>query len=689
MPAVGTYRPSEIRNIVLLGHSSAGKTTLAEAMLHKSGIITRMGSVDDANTISDFEPEAKLHKHSTSSTLLYATHAGTEINLIDTPGYPDFIGQALAALPAVETAVIVVNAEAGIEVNTRRLYHAAGEMGLARMIVINKIDKAPDGLEALVEQLKDAFGPTLHCINLPKDYGRDVVDCFDLDRGTTDFGDVRKIHEEIIEATVEVDDQEMEKYLSGESIPLAELRTCFIKAMNAGHVVPILFTSAKNEVGVDDLLHILVEDVPSPANAKPKRLRCGEGDAAETIEVACDVEKPLLAHVFKVTTDPYVGKLAMVRILQGKMDNNTFFICSGSGHDKKPHKTGHVLKVEGRDHPELNAVACAGDIVALAKVEDIHVDNILHDPATVNRWHPIAPKYPTPMFSLAIEPKARGDEVKISGALHKLTEEDPTFRSTHDTQTHEIVIHGLGDLHLRITLEKMKNRFGLDVLTHAPKIPYKETITSKAEGHYRHKKQSGGAGQFGEVFLRVEPLDRGMGFEFANEVFGGTIPGQFIPSVEKGVRDILEEGAIAGYPVQDLKVIITDGKHHPVDSKEIAFRTAGKYALKDAITKARPALLEPVVHMEITTPDTHVGDITGDLNGRRGRVTGVDTLAGGMALIRAIAPLAEVMTYNNQLRSVTSGQGSFVMEFSHYDVVPPNVQAKIVGSYKPALDANV
>jgi elongation factor G len=663
MPAVGSYRPGDIRNIVLVGHGGAGKTTLAEAMLHRCGLITRMGSVEEANTASDFEPEAKTHKHSTSSTLLFTTFDGKEINLLDTPGYPDFIGQALAALPAVETAVIVVNAESGIEVNTRRLYHAAGEMGLARMIVINKIDKVlgaggagTSRLEELVALLKESFGPELHCVNLPKDYGRDVVDCFDEDHGATDFGDVKTIHQEMVESVVEIDDAEMEKYLAGEPIPLEALRACFIKAMNAGHVVPILFTAAKAEVGVDDLLHILAQDVPSPAIAKPRRLqRQVEDGKTETVEIACDADQPLIAHVFKVTTDPYVGKLAMIRILQGRMDNNTMFIC---GDEKKAHKTGHVLKVEGRDHPELNAVAYAGDLVALAKVEDIHVDQILHDPSTVNQWRPIAPKYPTPMFSLAIEPKTRGDDVKISGALAKLSEEDPTFRVTHDHQTHELVVHGLGDLHLRVMLEKMKNRFNLEVITKPPKIAYRETITAKAEGHYRHKKQTGGAGQFGEVYLRVEPLERGQGYEFVNDIFGGTIPGQYIPSVEKGVKDILENGAIAGYPVQDVRVIITDGKYHPVDSKDIAFRTAGKYALKDAITKARPSLLEPIVNMEITVPERQVGDITGDLNGRRGRINGVDTLPGGMSLIRAIAPLAEVMTYNNQLRSVTDRKAS-------------------------------
>jgi elongation factor G len=682
MPAVASYRPTDIRNIVLVGHGGAGKTTLAEAMLHRCGAITRMGSVDDGNTASDFEPEAKQHKHSTSTTLLFASHENRQINIIDTPGYPDFIGQALAALPAVETAVIVVNAETGIEINTRKMFQAAGDLGLARMIVINKIDKLEDAtrLEELVEALKETFGAELHCINLPKDYRRDVVDCFDQDHGATDFGDIKVIHQEMVESVVEVDDAKMETYLSGGQIGLDELRACFVKAMNMGHVVPILFTAAKLEVGIDDLLHILVEDAPSPATGRMKRLKKGEGETAEVVEIPCDADKPLVAHVFKVTTDPYIGKLAMLRILQGKMDGNTQFIC---GDEKKAHKAGHVLKVEGRDHPEMTSVAYAGDLVALAKVEDIHPDQIAHDPAAPNEWKAVPPKYPTPMFALAIEPKARGDEVKISGALHKLSEEDPTFRWTHDPATHEIVIHGVGELHLRVTLEKMKNRFNLEVTTKPPKIAYKETITAKADGHYRHKKQTGGAGQFGEVYLRVEPMDRGAGFEFVNDVFGGSIPSQYIPSVEKGVHDILANGAIAGYPVQDIRVVVTDGKHHPVDSKDIAFRTAGKYALKDAITKARPAILEPIVNMEITVPEKYVGDITGDLNGRRGRISTVDTLAGGMTVIRAVAPLAEVMTYNNQLRSVTSGQGSFLMEFSHYDVMPPQAQAKIIAAYKP------
>lgn len=679
MPAtIGSYKPEDIRNIVLTGHGASGKTTLAEALLHRCGMITRMGTIAEANTQSDFEPEAREHKHSTSSVILFATAQSREINLIDTPGFPDFIGQTLAALPAVETAIIVVNAQLGIETNTRRLFHAAGEMGLARMIVINKIDLVDASqLEELVAELKETFGAELHCINLPKDHGRDVVDCFDLASGNTDFGNVREIHQEMIESVVEMNEKEMEKYLAGEQIDPAELKSSFVEAMNAGHVVPILFTAAKTGVGVDDLIHILVEEAPSPASARAKKLKKNDGSI---VEIPCRADAPLLAHVFKVTTDPYVGKLAMVRLLQGKMDSSTPFLC---GQEKKSHKGGHILKVEGRDHPEYASMACAGDIIALAKIEDIHVDQIIHDPSINETYQPLLAKYPIPMFSLAVQPKSHGDEVKVAACMAKLAEEDPTFKYVHDPITHELVISGVGELHLRVMLEKMKNRFSLDVTTKPPRVAYRETITSKAEGHYRHKKQTGGAGQFAEVYLRVEPLNRGDGFEFVNDVFGGSIPTQFIPSVEKGVRDILENGAVAGYPVQDIRVIVYDGKHHPVDSKDIAFRTAGRLALREAITKARPALLEPVVNLEITAPERHLGDITSDLNSKRGRVIGVDSQPGGMAVIRAAAPLAELTSYNSQLRSVTGGQASFVMEPSHYDVVPPPVQQKIMAEYKP------
>jgi elongation factor G len=679
MTKVPQVRSQDLRNIVLVGHGGAGKTTLAEAILHRSGAITRLGSIEEESTTSDFEPEAKLHKHSTNSTLLFATADGREVNLIDTPGHPDFVGLALAALPAVETAVVVVNGAAGIEFNTRRLFHAAGEAGLARMVVVNKIDMDPKRLPSLVSELKAAFGAELHCINLPTKNGADVVDCFDRDAGQADFLDVTKVHQELVESTVEIDDAELEKYLAGKKVALPDLRKTFVKAMVSGHVVPILFTNAKTGAGIEDLMHILVEEAPSPANGRPRRLRQGE----KLVEIPCDADAPFLAHVFKVTSDPYLGQVAMLRILQGKLDGTTPFIC---GADKKPRRAGHVLKVEGREHPELEAQAYAGDLVAVAKIEDVHVNQVLHDPSITVDYAPVLPAFPTPMVSLAIAPKNRNDEVKLGQALQKLVEEDPTFTFAHDGGTTELVVSGVGELHLRVALEKLRNRSNVDVATKQPTIAYKETITGKAEGHYRHKKQTGGAGQFGEVFLRMEPLPRGTGVQFASEVFGGSIPTQYIASVQKGVDDALARGQLAGFPVVDVKVTVTDGKSHPVDSKDVAFRTAGKFAVRDAFEKARPVLLEPVVNLEITAPEANMGDITGHLKVHRGRVMGMETMPGGQAVVRAQAPLAEVATFSTQLRSFTGGQGSYVMELSHYDPVPPPTQAKIAASRKPKAE---
>lgn len=675
MSKVPGFQPAAICNIVLLGHTGAGKTTLAEAILHRCGAITRAGTIDDATTTSDFEPEARAHHHSTSSTLLFGTTAGREINLIDTPGSPELIGHALSALPAVEIGVIVVNANAGVELGTRHLFHAAGEAGLARMVVVNRIDENPAGLPALVEQLRAAFGPELHCINLPSGGGTDVVDCFDHDAGAADFGSVAEVHKEMLESTIEIDDGDLERYLSGETIDLPKLRADFVEAMNRGHVVPILFTCATREVGVDDLLHILVEEGPSPVTGRPRRVSRG----GELVEIACDPARPLVAHVFKVTTDPYLGKLAMVRLLQGQLDGTTPFVVSGT---KKPLKAGHLLKVQGRNHFELASGAFAGDLIAIAKLDELHVDTILHDPAGADDLAAARPTYPVPMYSLAVVLKNKADEVKLSTAMARLVEEDPTLRASQDPQTHELVLSGIGELHLRITLEKLKNRFGLDVTARQPTIAYRETISARAEGHFRLKKQTGGAGQFAEVFLRVEPLPRGSGYEFVDDVFGGAIPSQYIPSCDKGCQDALEHGVVAGFPVQDVKVTVYDGKSHPVDSKDAAFRTAAKFAMKAAMERASPVLLEPIVALQIIVPDKHTGDITGDLKNRRGQVVGVD-MSDAMTIVRAQAPLSEFGRYAGQLRAMTGGQGSFVMELSHYDVVPHLVQQKLAAERKP------
>jgi elongation factor G len=683
-----SYTTGDIRNVVFVGHGGSGKTSLIDAMLTASGTIKHKVSVTDGSSFSDFEREEKEHGHSIYSALLHVDHLGKRINIIDTPGSPDLIGHAIAAMPAVETVAVVINAQSGIEVVTRRMMEIAHSRNLPRAIIINRIDQPELDLEALVGQIQDTFGHECLPINLPTGGNKAVVECLLNKNGESDILSVSGAHTAMLDQIVELDDKLMEQYLGGTEPNYEVLHAPFERAMDEAHVVPILFTDAKSGIGIVELLDSIAKHFPSPEEGNPRpflsfRGSAGTGQPQEEypFEYRNDPSKPLLAHVFKVTTDPYVGKLAVFRVHQGK--------CSGQsqiymGHNKKAVKLGHVFHLQGKEHREANEII-AGDIGAVAKIDEIHTNDVLHDDHALDSVHLRPLTFPTPMFGLAITPKARGDEQKLSMQLAKIAEEDPTFRWVTDRQTHEVVINGIGELHLRLVLEKLAHR-GLHVDTKPPKIAYRETIMTKAEGHHRHKKQTGGAGQFGEVFLRVEPLERGKGFEFVNEVFGGTIPGQFIPAVEKGVRDLLDQGVVAGYPLQDVRVCVTDGKHHPVDSKEVAFRAAGKFAFKEAVLKAKPVLLEPIVNMEVTAPEDKMGTITGDLSGKRGRIQGTDVLPGGMAQIRATAPLAEVMQYQSQLKSVTGGQGSFAMEFSHYEPVPPQVQQQIASQYKPKAE---
>ena len=685
-----TYTTADLRNVLFCGHGGSGKTSLIDAILYESKTVGHKGSPATGNSSSDFEKEEKEHKHSIYSSLLHADHAGKRINIIDTPGSPDLIGAAIACLPAVETVAIVINATSGIEVVTRRMWEAAKNQKLPRALIINHIDAPEVKLESLVESIRETFGTECLPINLPSNGGKKVVECLLNTEGEADFDTVKRCHAAMLDQIVEMDENLMEKYLGGEEPDYAALHAPFEKAMDEGHVVPILFVDAKNGVGVTDLLDAIAQHFPSPEEGNPEPFMIGEGENEKAFNYINDVRSPLLAHVFKVTSDPFVGKLAIFRVHQGKISGQSQVFL---GHNKKAIKLGHVFHLQGKEHKEADQII-AGDIGAVAKIEEIHPNDVLHDDHALDSVHLKSLTYPTPMYGLAITPKARGDEQKLSGLLQKIAEEDPTFKWHTDRQTHEVVINGLGELHLRLVLEKLKNR-GLQVDTKPPKIAYRETIQLKAEGHHRHKKQTGGAGQFGEVFLRIEPLEKdsparkdkgGSGLEIVNEIFGGTIPGQFIPAVEKGIHDLIDQGVIAGYPLQDVKVAITDGKHHPVDSKEVAFRTAGKMAFKDAVLKAKPVLLEPIVNMEVTVPEDKMGAITGDLSGKRGRIQGTDILPGGMAQVKAQAPLSEVMQYQSQLKSVTGGQGSFAMELSHYDPVPPQIQQQIASQYKPKAE---
>ncbi len=669
----------DIRNVVLLGHGGSGKTSLAEAMLHKTGATSRLGSVDDKTSTCDFYDEEKEHHHSILSAIVHVEHAGKLINIIDTPGYPDFTGPAITSIPAAETAILVIGATAGIETNTRKMFQLAREANKPVVIVINKMAAENVEMGELIGTIQETFGSQCRCANLPGADKNSVIDCLVNADGDSPVADVAQAHTDLIESVIEADDALMERYLGGEEIGADQVASVFVKALNAGTVMPIVFTEARNEVGITELLDVIARYTPSPIEAAPAKLVAGE----TTTEVKADSNGPLAGLVFRVGFDPRSNmKYSTIRVFSGTLKSDTNMMYND---EKKGLRPGHVLKSQGGEHAEVPA-GVAGDLVTLAKIEELRVGDLVHDGRVHGRF--VMPPVPQPMFSLALEPASRGDEQKIGGALERLSEEDLCFKTTRDPQTKELVAQGLGELHLRIVLEKMEKRFKLAVHTKEPKIPYRETITGKAEGHYRHKKQTGGAGQFGEVYLRVEPAERNSDppMQFSWDIFGGSIPGQFEPAIIKGINDVMQTGVVAGYPLQDIKVSVYDGKYHPVDSKEVAFRAAGKGAFIDAISKAKPALLEPIVNMEVTIPAENVGDITGDLSSKRGRVVGQEMLPGNFIVIKAQVPLAEVTQYTSQLKSVTGGRGSYAMTLSHYEPVPPNVQQQIVAAHKKAQE---
>jgi elongation factor G len=669
-----------IRTIALVGHGGAGKTTLLEALLGRTGAISAQGSVEKGSTVCDYDPMEKAHRHSLKLAVCHATHADTRIHLLDTPGYPDFMGQAMCALDAVETTAIVVNAQNGIELTTGRMMHWAQHRQLCRMIIVNKIDAENLDLPRLLTDIQNAFGKECLPINLPADGGKRVVDCFFNPGGDADFSSVADAHRALVDQVVEVDEELMSVYLEQGEVSPEQLHDPFEKALREGHLVPVCFVSARTGAGVAELLDVFVKLMPNPKEGNPPLFVKGEGAQAQPFRSEPDPSKHVLAHVFKVEMDPFMGKLGVFRIHQGTVTPETQLYI---GDYRKPFKVSHLYMLQGKTLEPATA-GVPGDICAVTKVEDIAFDAVLHDAADDDHIHLKPLEFPHAVFGLAIRPKKRGDEQKLADALHKLAAEDPVLRVEHDQSTHEAVIRGLGEIHLRRVLEKMAERFGIEVDTHPPTIPYRETISAKAEGHHRHKKQTGGAGQFGEVYLRIEPLGRGEGFQFADESKGGVIPNQFIPAVEKGVRSVLENGAVAGFPMQDVRVVVFDGKTHPVDGKEVAFIAAGKKAFLDAVAKARPIVLEPIVNIELTIPDSTMGDITGDLSSKRGQVTGTETARGGMVTVVGRIPLSELTNYQSRLKSVTGGQGSYTLEFSHYEPVPPNVQQQLMAAYKPA-----
>jgi elongation factor G len=712
---MSSKRAEEIRNLALAGHRASGKTSLADALLFAAKAVERKGSVDDGTSVSDFDEEEKAHRFSIDTSILHLEHAGKHVNLLDTPGAPDFIGNALCALAAVENVVIVISATNGVEVNTRRMFAEAGKRGLARMIVINKLDAENlEPFEELYGSIRETFGKACVLFNAPINPGPNfsgVVCLLDpppagLSGVPIDFAAARS---QLLDAVVEADEALMERYLAEEPISHDDLVHALPKALKAGTLIPIFCTSAKKGIGIAEVLEAVDEYSLCPTLAAP-RVAVREGAAGGEVTLAVDDAGEMVGQVFKNVSDKFVGNLSYVRIFSGTYKADQSLI---NARTERGGRSGGLVMVQGAKTIPITE-ASAGDVVAVSKIEDLHVGDTVGTGARPPRLP--EPTFPTPLYGLAVQPKARGDEQKISGSLAKIANEDPTFKVSRDAQTHELVITGMSQLHLDVMRERLKRRFGLEVLTHEPKVPYRETITAPGEGQHRHKKQSGGRGQFGEVHMRVFPLPREIktkeqffeqfanksrfeklredhchydpehNFGFVDTIVGGTIPNQFIPACEKGCKELLERGALAGYRMQDVCVEVYFGKYHDVDSSEAAFKTAARIAFKNSFLSARPVLLEPIVHLEVTVPSKFTGAILGDLNTKRARIENQDSLPGDLVVIIGMAPLAEMMRYKAGLDSITAGAGSYSMDFSHYDQVPGNVQQAIVKSAKVAAD---
>jgi elongation factor G len=679
------YATEQIRNVALVGHAGSGKTTLTETLLFQAGELGSPGSVEKGNTVSDYDPLEQSHQHSINTSVVKLDYRDTHINLIDCPGYPDFLGTTISALAAVETVALVIDAQAtAIDGLSRRLMEVATSAKNCRMIIINKIDAEQTDLPAMLTTIQETFGKECLPLTLPAEGAGKVVDCFFKPSGESDFSSVADAHTALVDQVVEVDEKLMEIYLEQGEIAPEQLHDPFEEALRDGHIIPVCFVSARSGAGIKELLDVFVKLAPNPLEGNPHPFLRGEGKDQEDMLADALPEDHVLAHVFKVDYDPFTGKTGVFRIHHGNIDISTPLFVD-DGH--KAIRVSHLFRLQGKEHVETNT-AVPGDICAIAKIDEIHWDSILHNSHDEDHVHLKPNWFPAPMTGLALKAVRRGDEQKISAALSKLTDEDPCLTVERNASANETVLRGLGDLHLRIALEKMKEHFHVEVKTHTPSIPYRETITRKAEGHHRHKKQTGGAGQFGEVYLRVEPMERGTGFEFADDIVGGVIPNGFIPAVEKGIRQAMAEGFVAGYPFQDIRVSVYDGKYHAVDSNEVSFVIAARKAFLDAVEKAKPIVLEPIVDLAVTAPENNMGDVSGEISSRRGRITNTESPGPGTVVVSAQTPLGELGDFLSKLKSLTGGEGSYAMNFSHYDPVPPNVQQRLASEQKKQAAAS-
>ena len=684
------YAAEQIRNVALVGHSGSGKTQLAAALLFGAGMVNRIGKVDEGNTVTDFDEEEIIRKHTLSSSVAFAEWNRTKINFIDTPGMANFLSDTRAAMRVADAAVLVVDAVAGAEVQTEKVWNTASDFGAPCLVVLNRIDRERASMDRALNSLRDRFGREVIPIQLPIGEERAFEGIIDLVRmqavrfpgdgqqpATGDIpdalaDDAAAARESLIEMVAEADDALMEKFFEAGTLSQEELEQGLRTAVGERRIFPLVCTSAVNNVGTQPLLDAIAAYLPSAAE---RPLPAVAGDSGEPLSYEVSDDAPAAAFVWKTIADPFAGRITLFRVANGTLASDQ---TVQNATKDAAERLGSLAALQGKTQHTVGRVR-AGDFGAVTKLRDTHTADTLAAAGNTLAFEPIA--FAEPVLSYAIEPKTRGDEEKISTSLQRLQEEDPTIRYARDAQTQQLLLSGQGQLHIEVTVAKLKRRFGVEVNLKLPRIPYRETITAATEAHGRHKKQTGGHGQFGDCKIRVEPLRRGQDFEFANEIFGGSIPRQFVPAVEKGIHEARSKGYLAGYPMVDFRVTLYDGQFHAVDSNEMSFKMAGRLAFRDAMSRARPTLLEPVMEVEVHAPSEFAGDLMGSLNGRRGRIGGMET-RGSATVIKAQVPMAEMLTYEQQLTSATGGRGSYHMEFSHYEEVPAHLHAKVIAAAK-------
>jgi elongation factor G len=683
------YDAADIRNVAIVGHSGCGKTQLVSAMLFGAGAVNRLGKVDDGSTATDFDEESIARKHTLAASLAHAEWQKAKINIIDTPGFANFLTDARSALRVVEAAVVAVDAVSGVEVQTEKLWAEAAELNLPRIVAITRLERERASLDRTLESLRRECAREIVPVQLPIGEERGLSGVVDLvrmraltfvdDSGKMTESEVptalatqaNEARERLIEAVAEADEALMEAFFAEGTLTQDQLVSGLRAATATGKLFPLICTSGLRMIGIQPMLDALVSYVPSPAERDyPAVTKDGDTTAIQAVSTG-----PYMARVWKTIADPFAGRITMLRVVSGSLGSDTTVF---NRTREAPERIGHLLVLQGKTQtqvPELKA----GDIGAVAKLKDTHTNDVLCDKTAAVSFANFT--FPEPVLAYAIEPRTRSDEDKISTAMQRLREEDPTIGYSRDPQTHELLLAGQGQLHIGVTVAKLKRRFGVEVNLKPPRIPYRETITASTEAHGRHKKQTGGHGQFGDCKIRVAPLPRGSDFQFEDDIFGGAIPRQFVPAVEKGIQDARVRGYLAGYPMVDFKATVFDGSYHAVDSNELSFKMAGSLAFKDAMSRARPTILEPIMHVEVYAPNDFAGDLMGDLNGRRGRISGMDTRS-SMTVIRAQVPMAEMLTYEQHLTSATGGRGSYHMEYSHYEEVPHELQTKIISAAK-------